>query len=69
MMRVVVGLALLVSVGCASTVDTLTSRRFRQDPYTTLFKSEDPMMVLRTPHDGDQRAKAMRELGDSPQKL
>lgn len=52
-----------LSVGCASTVDTMTSRRFRKDPYGTMFKSEDAMAVLRDPaRDGDERARAMRRL-------
>ncbi|HUR55673.1 MAG TPA: hypothetical protein VMZ71_16165, partial [Gemmataceae bacterium] len=56
----------LGSSGCAGTWDTLTSRRFRNEPFTTMGKMvnpEDPMVVLRNPHrDGDERAKAMRRL-------
>ena len=56
----------LGSSGCAGTWDTLTSRRFRTEPLTTMGKMvnpEDPMVVLRNPHrDGDERAKAMQRL-------
>ena len=53
--------------GCAGTWDTLTSRRFRQEPLTTvkhMFKPEDPLVVLRAdpPRDGDERARAMHRL-------
>jgi hypothetical protein len=58
--------ASLGASGCAGTWDTLTSRRFRTDPFTTMGKMvnpEDSMTVLRNPHrDGDERAKAMRRL-------
>jgi hypothetical protein len=52
----------LSASGCASTWETLGSRRFRESPYNTLFKSEDPLQVLRTNPDGEARARAMREL-------
>jgi hypothetical protein len=56
----------LAACGCANTWDTLTSRRFRNEPFTTMGKMvspEDPMTVLRNPHrDGDEKAKAMRRL-------
>jgi HEAT repeat protein len=53
--------------GCAGTLDTLTSRRFRQHPFTTMqhmVSPEEPETVLRTdpPRDGDERADAMRRL-------
>ncbi len=48
--------------GCVNTWDTLTSRKFRQDPFATMFRPEDPMTVLRTSPEGDERAKAMRRL-------
>lgn len=48
--------------GCAGTWDTLTSRKFREHPYDTLFKTEDPMVVLRTSPEGGERAKAMWRL-------
>src|SRR5436853_1666446 len=48
-------------------MDTLTSRKFRKDPWNTtvhLIQPEDPLVVLRAdpPRDGDERAKAMRRL-------
>lgn len=56
----------LASSGCVGSWDTLTSRRFRNEPLTTMGKMvnpEDPMTVLRNPHrDGDEKAKAMRRL-------
>lgn len=52
--------------GCAGTWDTLTSRKFRKDPFNTtyhLIQPEDPLVVLRDPNrEGDERAKAMRRL-------
>jgi hypothetical protein len=45
--------------GCAGTVDTLTSQRFRDSPFHTLFHSDDPVYVLRNVQEGDDRAKAM----------
>jgi hypothetical protein len=62
----VVGLAVSLT-GCAGTWDTLTSRKFRKDPFTTtkhLIAPEDPLVILRSdpPREGDERAKAMRRL-------
>ncbi|HXD86877.1 MAG TPA: HEAT repeat domain-containing protein [Urbifossiella sp.] len=60
--------ASLASTGCVSgTWDAITSRRFRQEPFHTiyhLYKPEDPFVVLKAdpPRDGDQRADAMRRL-------
>ena len=48
-------------VGCASTWDAVSSRKTRQDPMS-LFKSEDPMHVLRNKVAGSERAVAMRKL-------
>lgn len=48
--------------GCAATVDTLTSRKFREKPFETLFKPGDPLTVMRTSEEGDERAAAMRRL-------
>lgn len=63
LLRVMVAMAATqVLVGCAGTWDTITSRRFRKEPFHTMFKSEDPMTVMRTSPEGDQRAKAMRKL-------
>ena len=47
--------------GCASTWDAISSRKVRQDPMS-LFKSEDPMHVLRNKVAGGERAVAMRNL-------
>ena len=59
--------ASLLSVGCAGTWDTITSRKFRQEPFKTtkhLIAPEDPMVILRAnpPRDGDEQAAAMRRL-------
>ena len=56
----VFAVASLGLAGCAGTWDTLTSKRFRDDPFTTMqhmVAPEDPMMVLRAdpPRDGDER--------------
>ena len=48
--------------GCASTWDTVSSRKFRESPMKTLFNNEDPMQVLRAKSDGSDRADAMRRL-------
>jgi len=47
--------------GCAGTWDKVSSRKTRQDPMS-LFKSEDPMHVLRNKVAGGERAAAMRQL-------
>jgi len=47
--------------GCASTWDAVSSRKTRQDPMS-LFKSEDPMHVLRNKVAGGERAVAMRKV-------
>jgi hypothetical protein len=48
--------------GCASTWDTMSSKRFRDDPFGVMFQSDDPMTVLRENPDGEARARAMRTL-------
>jgi hypothetical protein len=53
--------------GCAGTVDTIGSRKFRKSPLDTTYRMivpEDPMVVLRSnpPREGDERAKAMHRL-------
>ncbi len=48
--------------GCASTIDTVTSNKFRHHPYDALFKKGDPLTVMRTSAAGDERADAMRRL-------
>lgn len=59
--------ASLGSSGCVGAWDTLTSRRFREEPMTTMQRMmvpEDPVAVLRAnpPRDGDERARAMARL-------
>jgi hypothetical protein len=53
--------------GCAGTWDTITSKKFRSDPWNTtarMMNPEDPLVVLLAdpPRDGDERARAMRRL-------
>ncbi|MBA4062870.1 MAG: hypothetical protein C0501_04025 [Isosphaera sp.] len=65
-------LAPLGLAGCAGTWDTLTSRRFREDPVETtrrMFSPEDPVAVLLAdpPRTGDDRAAAMRRLKEPAQ--
>jgi hypothetical protein len=60
-------LAPLGLTGCSGAWETLTSRRFREDPFGTTrraFSPEDPVAVLLTdpPRTGDERAAAMRRL-------
>jgi hypothetical protein len=51
-----------LSGGCASTWDTVTSRKFRQKPFDVMFKSEDPLTVMKISNEGDERAHAMQRL-------
>lgn len=60
-------LGTLCWTGCTGTWDTITSRRFREDPVTTLQRlvvPEDPRVVLfaQPPRTGDERAAALRRL-------
>lgn len=53
--------------GCGTMWEAVTSRKFRDAPFTTVghvFSPEDPMAVLRAdpPRSGDDRAKAMHRL-------
>ena len=48
--------------GCAGTYDLITSQRFKDRPFHTLFVTEDPMQVLETSQEGDARVRAMRNL-------
>jgi hypothetical protein len=48
--------------GCAGTYDLITSQRFKERPFHTLFTSEDPIQVLETVQEGDARVRAMRNL-------
>jgi hypothetical protein len=57
----------LAPIGCSSTWDMVSSRKFRKDPFNQayrLWNPEDPMVILRSdpPRDGDERAKAMYRL-------
>lgn len=53
----------LAASGCASGWDTLTSRRFRDAPFGSMFgRDEDALAVLRTSPVGDERARAMARL-------
>ena len=67
--RILAGLAVVspLLAGCAGTLDTITSRSFRKDPFNVTYhmmKPEDPVVVLRAdpPRSGDERAKAMLRL-------
>jgi hypothetical protein len=48
--------------GCAGTYDLITSERFKERPFHTLFVTEDPLMVLEKVQEGDDRVRAMRAL-------
>lgn len=49
--------------GCASGWETVSSRRFREAPFKTLWgRDDDPLTVLRTSPLGDDRARAMGRL-------
>ncbi len=65
----IVGLiaASLAMTGCMGTFDTITSRKFRREPFTSmkhLIRPEDPFVILRAdpPRSGDERALAIRRL-------
>lgn len=66
--RYAAGVAVACSLGltgCANTWDAVTSRKFREAPFGTMKRvvsPEDPVHVLRTNPDGDDRAKAMHRL-------
>lgn len=48
--------------GCAGTYDTITSQRFKERPFHTLFSSDDPIYVLENVQEGDARVRAMKKL-------
>jgi HEAT repeat protein len=54
--------AVVCHLGCARTWDVVSSQRFRENPFGTMFTSEDPITVLRNRVDGNDRADAMRRL-------
>ena len=45
--------------GCAGTYDLVTSQRFKERPFHTLFTTEDPIEVLEKIQEGDDRVRAM----------
>jgi hypothetical protein len=59
---ILLAVPLAFTVGCAGTWDTVSSRKFREAPFKTLFTSDDPITVLRNKVDGNERADAMRRL-------
>ncbi|CAN5249991.1 hypothetical protein BH11PLA2_BH11PLA2_37580 [soil metagenome] len=59
--------AAVLNSGCANTWDTFTSRKFRQKPFGTMFSSEDPLTVMKSSVEGDERAYAMRKLKEPNQ--
>ena len=56
--------AALGFTGCAGTYDLVTSERFKERPFHTLFTSEDPVKVLETAQEGDDRVKAMKKVDE-----
>jgi hypothetical protein len=63
-----IGLSVLGLSGCAGTYDMLTSQRFRERPFETMFTREEPLVVLEKSNaEGDERVRAMRRL-DEPSK-
>ncbi len=55
--------AIATTCGCAGTWDKVSSQKFRDNPFkSTFYPAEDPMTVLRTKVDGNERADAMRRL-------
>jgi HEAT repeat protein len=54
--------AALGLAGCAGTYDLVTSQRFKDRPFHTLFSSDDPVEVLEKVQEGDDRVRAMRNL-------
>lgn len=59
-------LGLSAATGCASTWDTLSSRRFRDDPLGTVMDKSDPLTTLRTggQSNADERARAIGKLAE-----
>ena len=48
--------------GCAGTWDKISSRRFRENPIGAMYDRRDPLDVMRTSLEGDDRAAAMRQV-------
>lgn len=57
----------LAFTGCAGTWDKVSSRKFREAPLHSMFSNDDPMTVLRTKVEGNERADAMRRLKEPAQ--
>jgi PBS lyase HEAT-like repeat len=53
--------------GCAGTYDLVTSQRFKERPFHTLFTREDPIEVLEKVQEGDDRVRAMRAVEEPRQ--
>ena len=64
-------LALLGSMGCASFWDSVTSRKFRSklvsEPVKTLLVTPEPLSVLQSSDDAEERAAALRALREPSQ--
>lgn len=64
-------LALFGGIGCASFWDSVTSRKFRSkltsEPIKTLFVTPEPMGVLQSSDDAEERAAALRALREPSQ--
>ncbi len=56
-----IGVALNLT-GCTGFWDKMSSRKFRDNPYETMFDRRDPLTVMRTNPEGDERAAAMKKL-------
>ncbi|QEL18098.1 HEAT repeat domain-containing protein [Limnoglobus roseus] len=48
--------------GCTGAWDKMSSRKFRDHPYDVMFDRRDPLTVMRTSPEGDDRAGAMKKL-------
>lgn len=59
---------ILCLTGCAGTYDLVTSQRFKERPFHTLFSSEEPIDVLEKVQEGDDRVRAMRNLEEPREK-
>jgi HEAT repeat protein len=65
--RAVLGSTAAVALGlsgCAGTYDMITSQRFKERPFHTMFGSDDPIQILETEQAGDERVRAMRKLDE-----
>ena len=52
----------IATTGCAGTWDKISSRKFRDNPIGTMFDRRDPLSVMQSSPEGDDRAAAMRKL-------